>query len=418
MAAQPHMSASGPPRLGAGPVATALALGPLAPLVGTWAGRGFNAIWRPDNEQPPENSKIKRFLELNLTSETFEFETIPGVVPNRGFATQPDLGLFGLHYLQRVTDADPPVFSTAGQALHIEPGFFMNVPASVVPPNPASIVRLATIPHGVSLLMQGVTPSATPVDGPPEIPPIFPIPGLPKFEPAPGALGLGLQPVDIPLPGGDGAEHKVEELDITKDGAGSQSNGPYPMTFQGFVNDPNSLLRDQIEGQEILGTVAIKLTTERRRRQHRQHPLPGNPQRRRTRQPDHAQRVRALRECDLLDRVGPPQQRPPAGPARTGAAERRGDRRGTVRGRTALPAAAVHPDRDPGLQQSALAARHRGHAHAQRGVAGAGEASQRKAGREARSSLYTVTGKLIREGRPRLSPAAVIRARPMSLAAP
>jgi hypothetical protein len=259
---QPHMSASGPPRFAAGPVATALELGPLAPLVGTWAGRGFNAIWRPDNEQPPENSKIKRFLELNLTSESFEFETIPGVVPNRGFATQPDLGLFGLHYLQRVTDADPPGFSTAGQALHIEPGFFMNVPASTVPPNPPTIVRLATIPHGVSLLMQGVTPDPTPAPGKPEIPPIFPIPGLPKFNPAPGALGLGLQPVDIPPPGGDGAEHKVEELNITKDGPGSQSNGPYPMTFQGFVNDPNSVLRDAIDGQEILGTVAIKLTTD------------------------------------------------------------------------------------------------------------------------------------------------------------
>jgi hypothetical protein len=258
-----HMGAFGPPRFGAGTIATALQLGPLASLRGSWAGGGFNAIWRPDNEQPPENSKIKRFLELNLTSETFEFRAIPGVVPNRGFATQPDLGLYGLHYLQRVSDADKPPFSTAGQALHLEPGLFMNVPASQVPQNEPSIVRLATIPHGVAVLMQGPTPSATPRPGPPHIPAVYPIPGLPNFIPGPTALGLGIQPVDIPQPGGGGgAEHVVPEVDIANDGAGSQSNGPYPPEFQGYVNDPNSLLREVIAGQEILGTIAIELSTE------------------------------------------------------------------------------------------------------------------------------------------------------------
>ena len=119
---QAHMSAGGPVRIGADPVTTALQLGPLAPLAGSWQGKGFNQIWRPDNNQPPENSAIRRFLELNLTNETFQFDVIPGVVPNRGVANQPDLNLFGLHYLQQVSDADPPPFPTAGQALHIEPG--------------------------------------------------------------------------------------------------------------------------------------------------------------------------------------------------------------------------------------------------------------------------------------------------------
>jgi hypothetical protein len=257
-----HMGASGPPRLGGGPITTALELGPLALLPGCWRGSGFNAIWRPDNEQPPENSKIRRFLELNLTSEILEFDVIPGVVPNRGVATQPDLGLYGLHYLQRVTDADPPPFPTAGQALHIEPGLFMNVPESKVPENPPSIVRMASIPHGVSVLMQGPTPSAVPIPGPPNIPPIYPIAGLPVFDPAPPALGLGIQPVDIPPPAGDGKEHIVPEVDIANDVEGSQSNGPYPADFQGFVNDPNSILRSAIAGQQILGTVTIKLSTE------------------------------------------------------------------------------------------------------------------------------------------------------------
>ena len=256
-----HRGSFGPPRFGGGPISTALNLGPLASLPGSWNGTGFNAIWRPDNTQPPENSAIRRFLELNLTKETLDFHTIPGVVPNRGVATQPDLNLYGLHYLQRVSDADAPPFSTAGQALHIEPGLFMNVPASTVPENPPSIVRLASIPHGVSVLMQGPTPSTVPVPGAPVIPPIYPIAGLPGFSPPAGALGLGIQPVDIPPPGGDGLEHVVPEVDIANDIAGSQSNGPYPASFQGFINDPNSILRTAIAGQEILGHITINLST-------------------------------------------------------------------------------------------------------------------------------------------------------------
>jgi hypothetical protein len=34
-----------------------------------WRGSGFNAIWQPDNNQPPENSAIHRFLELNPSPE-------------------------------------------------------------------------------------------------------------------------------------------------------------------------------------------------------------------------------------------------------------------------------------------------------------------------------------------------------------
>jgi CheY-like chemotaxis protein len=139
---------------------------------------------RPDNNQPPENSMIHRFLELNLTSESFDFQVIPGVVPNRGFDTQADLSLYGLHYLQRVSDADPApspsvnpqgYSQTAGQALHIEPGLFMNVPGSQANNNLATIVRMASIPHGVTVLMQGPTPATTPTPG---LPKIYP-PGTP-----------------------------------------------------------------------------------------------------------------------------------------------------------------------------------------------------------------------------------------------
>jgi len=204
-------------------------------------------------------------------------------VPNRGLATQPDIFLYGLHYLQRVTDADAPAFPNAGEALHIEPGLFMNVPASGNLPCeldtnvPPTIVRLASIPHGVSLLMQGENPGTTPAEGPPDIPPIYPIAGLPAFVPVGpptgyAPFGLGIQPVDIPptsSPPPPNLEHIVPEVELSNDGVGSQSNGPYlppyvldPAFFQTAVNDPNSVLRDAIAGQDILGTITINLSTE------------------------------------------------------------------------------------------------------------------------------------------------------------
>ncbi len=257
----PQVPVSSPRRFGQGPLTTGLNLGPLASLVGTWRGNGFNAIWRPDNPQSEPFSEIKRYLELNLTNDSFDFRVIPGVVPNRGFGPQQDLHLYGLHYLQRVSDADLPPFKTAGEALHIEPGLFMNVPASEHL-DEETIVRLASIPHGVSLLMQGKSPGTVPTLKAPVIPPIFPIANLPKFVPV-NPEGHGVQPVDIPAPAGDGLEHNVpENLDVAADGAGSQSNGPFPADFQGFVNDPNSVLRNAIAHQNILGFIAFTLSTE------------------------------------------------------------------------------------------------------------------------------------------------------------
>jgi hypothetical protein len=84
-----------PPRFQQGPLTTALQLGPLAFLNGTWRGPGFNAIWRPHNaKSEPVGVATRRFLELNLTNDSFNFHIIPGVVPNRGVDPQPDLGLY------------------------------------------------------------------------------------------------------------------------------------------------------------------------------------------------------------------------------------------------------------------------------------------------------------------------------------
>jgi hypothetical protein len=253
-----------PPRYQEGLLTTALNLGPLASLAGSWRGKGFNAIWRPDNPDSEPYTMTKRFLELNMTNESFDFHVIPGVVPNRGLNPQCDLKLYGLHYLQRVSDSDPLTFSTGGQALHIEPGLFMNVPASESPATQPSIVRMASIPHGVTVLMQGPTPPSTAVPGPPVIPPMFPLPEFPTFSPMLPPNGLGIQPVNLPpVTSANPVEHQVPEVTLASDGAGSQSNGPYPPSFkQAYVDDPNLMLRDASAHQEILGTITLNFDSK------------------------------------------------------------------------------------------------------------------------------------------------------------
>jgi hypothetical protein len=275
----PTASTRPPRRFGQGAITTALNLGPLASFPGSWRGTGFNVMWRPDNGKNPAFDDIHRFLELNLTNDSFDFRVIPGVVPNRGAGEQEDLSLYGLHYLQRVSDADVPPVTTAGEALHIEPGLFMNVPASENHKTP-TIVRMGSIPHGVTVLMQGPAPKAVPVDGPPHIPPIFPLEQLPEFTPEkpeggepnknPPIEGLGIMPVDVPTPvvqpppplkHVNSKQHEVAEVVIENDNPG-KTNGPFPAEFQDYVENPNKVLTDAIAGQEILGTIAIELNSE------------------------------------------------------------------------------------------------------------------------------------------------------------
>lgn len=142
--------------------ATVLAqLGLLAELAGTWHGTGFNLVARPDFDD-----QTNLFLELNLTRELLEFDPISSVIPNRGFVNT-DLDLYGLTYLQQITDA------TTDGALHIEPGIWVTQPPTSnpplsPPPGGQLVTRMANIPHGNSLLAQGI---ATPFQGPPTISP-------------------------------------------------------------------------------------------------------------------------------------------------------------------------------------------------------------------------------------------------------
>jgi hypothetical protein len=132
-------------------------LGLLDGLAGTWQGRGFNLIARPDFQ-----GDSPLYLQLNQTNETLTVEPIGSAIPNRGFG-QDDMELFGLTYLDKISDA------STGGALHIEPGIWVTQPETSYPdqeppPGGQIIARMASIPHGNSMLAQG---AATPITGTP-----------------------------------------------------------------------------------------------------------------------------------------------------------------------------------------------------------------------------------------------------------
>lgn len=208
-------------------------LGPLVELAGAWVGNGFNVMSLPDFDSKPPSTGPKDFrVKLNATRELLQFTPIGGAIPNRGVVTdlgvangQPDIELFGLTYLQRVSDA------VSNDALHIEPGIWVNVPKTdVLPAQGPSVVRMGTIPHGDSLLAQSTTFPFT-VSGGPAIAAASTLPTGPGVTP--GYLAA-FHTATPPLP---------------------------PGMQPSWVVDPNQALIAAIAGQKITKTVVIIIST-------------------------------------------------------------------------------------------------------------------------------------------------------------
>jgi hypothetical protein len=207
------------------PRAAANPLGPLAGLLGSWAGPGFNVIWRPNHTAGQD-----RFLELNVTGDKIDFADIPGAIPNRGLL-QPDMNMFGLTYLQQVQDAN------LNAGLHIEPGLWVTVPATSNPKEGPTVARLASIPHGTTIVAQG---TAVTKAGPPAIPPV----GIKPFP-----IGQPGQPFDFP-----------EQTLATATQFRTSGAGLHGIT-QPMVNDPNNVLTAAIKGQTITSTTTLQIAT-------------------------------------------------------------------------------------------------------------------------------------------------------------
>lgn len=194
-------------------------LGPLAELPGTWVGKGFNLVSLPDKQ---DNKPFR--LMLNATQETLTFIPIGGPIPNRG-SGQGDIFFLGLQYLQQVSDA------ITSEGIHLEPGLWLNLPATTVPPAQATVARLGTIPHGDALLAQG---NSLTVNGGPQIDPVDSTPF--KLDPQTGA--------------------RINETDAAYLAPFTSTRLPTGIPA-GAIANPNVILTNAIKRQKILNTVVL-----------------------------------------------------------------------------------------------------------------------------------------------------------------
>lgn len=191
---------------------------PLKDLPGTWVGDGFNLIFLPDF-QHGNTFRVK----LNKTKENLFIGEVGAPIPDRG-SSQNDIEYLGLYYTQEINDA----FDNS--SLHFETGLWLSLPATSSPPVPVpTIVRQASIPHGDSVLAQGL---AVQNIGAPPIPVIISTPLL------------GGVPIDDPL--------FLAPLLTAVPPAGIPASA---------IIDPNVLLTAAIDGKSILKNTALAIST-------------------------------------------------------------------------------------------------------------------------------------------------------------
>ena len=224
-------------------------LGFLAELSGTWEGEGFNLIARPDKQ-----GGSPLFLELNQTFEILSFIPIASSIPNRGNEVD-DIELFGLTYLQKVTDK-----VTKG-ALHIEPGIWIHIP-SQDSDGKQSVARMGNIPHGNSLLAQGTAFRLDPFTGNPFDPNALSAANTAPFRvgapmPAPGTLS-GFPPYNLADTSPAAANFRTPAGDSPATALPADILG---VPMQQVILDPTKLLTAALAGQTIQSMVVINVST-------------------------------------------------------------------------------------------------------------------------------------------------------------
>jgi hypothetical protein len=223
-------------------------LGPLSAFVGTWTGKGFNIIFRPDsaatptplpNPVPPPPPPHDNILELNLTNEILSFSSSLGSVPNRGTGQQRDIFLNGVPYLQTIND----VTTSPPTGIHFEPGMWLSVPATTTPTEPITVARMASIPHGTTIVAQGTLFAA--VAGGPTL-------HLVDITP----FSTGNPQNKIPFPSQTATNNNTLRI--------PQNLAPFIAArtiTQPMLSDPNTVLRNQVQQQRITETVVIFIST-------------------------------------------------------------------------------------------------------------------------------------------------------------
>ncbi|KAI9694905.1 MAG: hypothetical protein M1822_000521 [Bathelium mastoideum] len=252
--------------------------GPLFPLEqfkGAYAGNGFNLIFRPrangpDSKcldglpiQPGDNSgPDDNILVLNLTTEQVSFGGTLGDIPNRGLRKEPDIRLSGLPYLQTVQDHTFPATGRCDHPkkidIHFEPGVWLNVPPASFHNGKASVVRMASIPHGTTINAQGFAPKRDPktvtggVTGGPDIGVIDTTPfdiGKPE-DPKARKNGIFISM----------NETTQESFRIPQDLETFGSYGSGTITTE-IIKNPNLVLLNAITDLDITETITFEVST-------------------------------------------------------------------------------------------------------------------------------------------------------------
>ena len=246
-------------------------LGPLEQLVGVWIGRGtgWNMIALPFQKAPSPPAGFKFRLLMNQYDEELKFTFVDDNVPNRGLKRpgHPDFDQFvaTLDYQQKIAQVaaeDRPNSGLAGdpgQPIHHEPGLWLyeknrrskddQIKRNEVTEVELDVARLASIPHGNSVLALGMSEVHK---GMPAIPPIS---GLPSgtFE-------------DVSTPDYDFKTSPY--LEPYK----HYINSPFMGTvvgvpgFPGFSpDDMNKILRFANQGVNIVRTTTLTVDSTRKR---------------------------------------------------------------------------------------------------------------------------------------------------------
>jgi hypothetical protein len=221
------------------------ALGGIAGFSGTFRGNGLNTIFRPQDFDVtptplpnPANGPNDNILEINLTEETLAFSTALGSIPNRGMV-QGDAFLNGIPYVQKINDVTVPA-SPVG--IHFEPGVWLSVPTTTDPAESATLVRMASIPHGTTIEAQGTSLT---VAGGPQIDPVDITP-FPIGNPA-GAHKFPSQTA------ADTATFRLPQ-DLTNFIAAGTIT-------QDILDNPNLILKNRANAQTITSTTVNKIST-------------------------------------------------------------------------------------------------------------------------------------------------------------
>ncbi|KAK1969090.1 hypothetical protein LY78DRAFT_654435 [Colletotrichum sublineola] len=216
----------------------------------TFAGFGFNTIFRPHSTNKSTPTGLSRpqgpddnVLQLNLTKEVMKFDYRLGAVPNRGLFSQADIHLNGVPYTQKIFDVMNPEVETP--MIHFENGMWLHVPETTMPALPASLARMASIPHGTTINAQSFSAPAT-SEGAPNIEPISITPFL--------ITDPEKKPIKFPSQDADNKNTFRLPQDLT----------PFTKAetvTQEMITDPNVVLRNANKGKDIIQHTTYTIST-------------------------------------------------------------------------------------------------------------------------------------------------------------